>query len=75
MPLLNYQPFVFFRKFFGAGQFLKLQPFRLAQLDFTFKIKYRLTAAAPDMDVNRTMLVHVKEKPETVLMKNGGHGS
>ena len=66
-------PFVFFRKFFGAGQFLKLEAVRFAQLNRIPDVKHRLTAAVPDVDVNRTMLVHLKEKPKTVFVKNRRH--
>jgi hypothetical protein len=32
MPLLNYQLFIFFRKFFNFGQFAQLETLRLTQL-------------------------------------------
>jgi hypothetical protein len=73
MPLLNYQLFIFFRKFFSFGQFAQLESLGFAQLDLIFHIEHRFAAAVADMDVNRAMLVAVKEKLESVFLKNGRH--
>jgi hypothetical protein len=62
MPLLNYQLFIFFRKFFGLGQFAELETLRLAQFYLVFHFKHRFAAAVTDVDVNRAMVVAVKEK-------------
>src|ERR1035437_9236294 len=75
MPLLNYQLFIFFRKFFGLGQFPELEALRLAQFHLMFHLEHRFAAAVADVDVNRAMLVAVKEKPESVFFKNVRHGS
>src|ERR1035441_7500935 len=74
MPLLDYQFFIFFRKFFSFGQFSELEPLRLAQFHLIFQLEHRFASAISDVDVNRTMLVAVKEKPESVFLKNGWHG-
>jgi hypothetical protein len=74
MPLLNYQLFMFFRKSFSFGQFAELETLRLAQFNLIFQIEHRFTTAVADVDVNRAMLVAVKEKPESVLFENGWHG-
>jgi hypothetical protein len=74
MPLLNYQLFIFFRKFFSFGQFAQLETLRLTQLHVVFHIEYSFTAAKADVDVNRAVVIAVKEKPEPVLFKNGWHG-
>ena len=74
MPLLNYQLFIFFRKFFSFGQFAELESLRLAQFHPIFHLEHHFAAALADMDVNRAMLVAIKEKPESVLFKNGWHG-
>jgi hypothetical protein len=74
MPLLNYQLFIFFRKFFSFGQFAEFETLRLAQLHLIFHLEHRFTAAVTDVDVNWAMLVAVKEKPESVLFENGWHG-
>src|ERR1035437_11062121 len=74
MPLLNYQLFIFFRKFFGLGQFAELETVRLAQFYLVFHFKHRFAAAVADVDVNRAMVVAIKEKPEPVFFKNGWHG-
>jgi hypothetical protein len=74
MPLLNYQLFIFFRKFFGLGQFAELEALRLAQLNLVFHVENRFPAAVADMDMNWAMVVAVKEKPESVLFKNVRHG-
>jgi hypothetical protein len=73
MPLLNYQLFIFFRKFFSFGQFAQLQSLGLAQFNFAFHLEHRFAAAVADVDMNRAMLVAVKEKFESVLFKNGRH--
>jgi hypothetical protein len=74
MPLLNYQLFIFFRKFFSFGQFAELETLRLAQFHLVFHLEHRFAAAVTDVDVNRAMLVAVKEKSESVLFENGWHG-
>jgi hypothetical protein len=73
MPLLNYQLFIFFRKFFSLGQFTELEALRLAQFHLILHLEHRFATAVADVDVNRTMLVAVKEKPESVFLKNGWH--
>jgi hypothetical protein len=73
MPLLNYQLFIFFRKFFGFGQFAEFESLRFAQFDLFFHVKHRFATAVADMNVNWAVLVAVKEKPETVLFKNRWH--
>jgi hypothetical protein len=75
MLLLNYQLFIFFRKFFSFGQFAELEALRLTQFHFMPHVEDRFTAAVADVDVNRAVVVAVKEKPESVLFKNGRHGS
>jgi hypothetical protein len=62
MPLLNYQLFIFFRKFFSFGQFTELESLRLAQLHFMFHVEHRFTAAMTDVNVNPTVVVAVKRK-------------
>jgi hypothetical protein len=73
MPLLNYQLFIFFCKFFGFGQFAELEPLRFAQFDLFFHVKHRFATAIADVNVNWAVLVAVKEKPETVLLENCWH--
>jgi hypothetical protein len=75
MPLLKYQLFICFRKFFNFGQFAQLETLRLTQFHVVFHVEYGFTAAMADVDVNRAVVVAVKEKPEPVLFKNGGHES
>jgi hypothetical protein len=74
MPLLNYQLFIFFRKFFSFGQFTELEALRFAQFHLLLHLEHRFATAVADVDVNRTVLVAVKEKPESVFLKNGWHG-
>jgi hypothetical protein len=74
MPLLNYQLFIFFRKFFSFGQFAELESLRLAQFHLVFHLEHSFAAAVADVDVNGAVLVAVKEKPESVLFENGWHG-
>jgi hypothetical protein len=74
MPLLNYQLFICFRKFFGFGQFPEFEPLRFPQFDLFFHVKYRFTAAVADMNMNWAVLVAVKEKPVSVFLKNRWHG-
>src|SRR5271155_5553841 len=73
MPLLNYQLFIFFRKFFSFGQFAEFEALRLAEFHLIFHLEHRFATAVADVDVNRAMFVAVKEKPESVFLKNGWH--
>jgi hypothetical protein len=73
MPLLNYQLFIFFRKFFGFGQFAEFDSLRFAQFDLFLHVKHCFTATIADVNVNWAVLVAVKEKPKTVLLKNRWH--
>ena len=73
MPLLNYQLFIFFRKFFSPRQLAQLESLRLAEFHLIFHFKHRLAAAVTDMNVNRAVFVAVNEKPESVLLKNRRH--
>jgi len=52
MPLLNYQLFIFFRKFFSFGQFAEPEALRLAQFHFVFHVEnknsiFRSTSCLP----------------------------
>ena len=69
MPLLNYQLFICFRKFFGFGQFAEFESLRFAQFDLFFHIKHRFATAVADMNMNWVVLVAVKEKPVSVFSK------
>lgn len=74
MPLLNYQLFIFFRKFFSFGLFVELEALRFAQFHVVFHAEHGFTVAMADMNVNRAVVVAVNENPEAVLFKNGWHG-
>jgi hypothetical protein len=73
MPLANYTLPILFCKLLRPPQFLDLETLRFTKLNAGFNVEDGLTAAVSDVDVDRLMLVAVKEKPVAVLFKDKGH--
>jgi predicted RNase H-like HicB family nuclease len=73
MPLLDDKFSMFRCKLLRLRQLSHFQALRFAQLDPLLHIEYSLPSAVSHMDVNRPMLVTIKEEPVAVLLKNLRH--
>ena len=73
MPLVDDKPPVRFGKLLRARQLPHFQAQGFAKLDAMFDIEYGFSAAIANVNMDRAMLVAVKEKPISVLFKNFRH--
>lgn len=73
MPLLDNKLAAFRCKLFGFSQLANLEPLRLSQFHGLLYLKDRLAAAVAHVNVNRPVIVAVKEKSVPILFKHLWH--
>jgi hypothetical protein len=70
MPLLNYRVSIFFCKRLCFRQFFDLQALRLTKLNLVLDVEYRFTSTIPNMNMNRPVIVAVKQELITILSED-----
>src|SRR5438105_3231793 len=61
------------RQVLGAAKLWHVEADRFAKLDLTFQLEHRLAASFPNMHVDRTVLVAIKEKSIASFGEHSGH--
>ena len=73
MPTANYKLAAGFCQVFGLTQFANAEANCFPKFNFCFDIKHRLGAALSNVNVNRSVIIAVKEKTKAVLNEYSWH--
>jgi hypothetical protein len=73
MPLVDNKLSVYFSKLVCPGELAHFQAERFAKLNAFLNVEHRFAAAVANMNVNRSVLVAVKEKAISILLEDFWH--
>lgn len=73
IPGLNYKLAIRFCQLLGLTKFLELEARRFTKLDIPLDVKDRFAAAFPHVNVDRSMIVAIKEEAKSIFDEDRRH--